>query len=155
MCAGACVAAHGEGFVGYPPPPFPSPLLMAGSGEATSSSPPSSSVPKLSTVTVCIWGARGELMGRETVNSGEDTGHPGDIPSPTAGFDLHKRSLPPFSASLILPFLLQENKTSVVHRTQSLGQGNAVPAATALESRGHAVPPRELPEKSRPGWHCV
>lgn len=25
----------------------------------------------------------------------------------------------------------------------------------ALESQGHAVPLRELPEKSRLGWHCV
>lgn len=140
MCWCASVAARG-GVLWVIRPPLP---LASDDGRIRPScqllSPAS---PSSALSSAAFWGARGELGGGE--RSCELWGGHRDIPAPQGRFDFHGPDLHPFSTSLILLFLLQENKTSVAHVPQSLGWGDAVPADTALESQEHAVPPGKTP----------
>lgn len=78
-------------------------------------------------------------------------GIPGTSPAPRQGLTFTDEIFPLSPPLSSFPFSSRKAKLL----TQSLGRGNATPAATALESWVQAVPPRELPEKSRPGWHRV
>lgn len=153
MCWCTCAAARG-GVLWVIRPPFP--LTSADGRIRPSCQLLSPASPNSAPSSAAFWGGeRGAEGGEELRALGRTQGSPGTSPAPRAGFDLHGPNLPPFSTSLVLPFLLQENKTSVASLPQSLGWGNAVPAAAALESQGRAVPPGKLPEKSRPSWHRI
>lgn len=115
MCAGACVAAHGEGFVGYPPPPFPSSLLMAGSGEATSSSP---QCPQAQHCNCLHLGGKRGAYGERNCELWGGHGIPGTSPAPQQGLTFTKEVFPLFPPLSSFPFSSRKTKLQwfIAHR---------------------------------------